>query len=187
MKRSAWWSVVFALPMEFQINVILQASWGQFAGAIGLYALLGCMTHRTFPWIARRFSDPGLGFWAALGAHGLAGLLVVEWGLMGHAPGNIPDRTLDAIAQAGMLAWWSTIAAMPRLLEHPQSRPWRRPIAWLFGVYALASTALAARFGLAPVILMMPPVYCAFFGFYWRFARMLSASHPRAPCADAVS
>ena len=176
MRRSAWWSVVFSVPTEFQINVILQGSWAQFAGAVALYALIGCITHRTFPSIARRFADPGPGFRVALCIHGLAGLVIIEWGLMGHAPGNIPDPTLDVIAQAGMFAWWGTIAAMPRLLEHPRSRPWRRSIGWFYGCYAVLSTALAAVWGLAPVILMMPPVYCAFFWFYSRFARALSAT-----------
>jgi hypothetical protein len=37
----------------------------------------------------------------------------------------------------------------------------------------LTSTVLALRWGIAPVILMMPPVYVAFFWFYWRQARAL--------------
>src|SRR5262249_31144881 len=150
----------FSVPMEFQINVMLQGSLGQFAGAVALYALIGCSTHRTFPGIARRFANAGTGFWAALLAHALLGLVVVEWGFMEHAPGNIPDRTLDAIAQAGMFAWWGAIAAMPRLLEHPLGLRWRGKILWLYGAYAVLSTVMAAVWGLAPVILMMPPTYC---------------------------
>jgi hypothetical protein len=179
MTRSAWWSVVFAFAMEFQVNVLLQGSWARFAAACALYALIGCLTHHTFPWIAGRFADPGTGFWIALAAHGLAGLLVIEWGFMGHVPGSIPDATLALIAQAGMFAWWSGIAALPRMLAHPLSAPWRRSIAWLYGSYALLSTALAARWGLAPVILMMPPTYCAFFWYYWRFGRALRAASPQ--------
>jgi hypothetical protein len=187
MKRAVWWTLVFALPMEFQINVILQGSLAQFAGAAALYALIGCVMHRTFPWIARRFADPAFGFWAALTAHGLVGLLVIEWGFMGHAPGSIPDAALSVIAQAGMFAWWSTIAAMPRLLEHPLSAPWRRSIAWLYGSYALLSTAMAVVWGLAPVILMMPPAYCAFFWFYWRFGRALRTATARQSSGGTVS
>jgi hypothetical protein len=187
MKRIVGWTLVFSLPMEFQINVILQGSWAQFAGAAALYALIGCVTHRTFPWIARRLADPVAGFWAALAAHGLVGLVVVEWGFMGHAPGNIPDRTVEAIGQAGMFAWWSTIAAMPQLLSSPLSAPWRWQIAWLYASYALLSTAMAVLWGLAPVILMMPPAYCAFFWFYWRLGRALGAPRPQQIGAGTVS
>src|SRR6185312_14189902 len=108
VRRIAWWSVVFAVPMEFQVNVILQGSWGQFAGAVLLYAVIGCATSRTFPWIAARFAGARRGFWIALCTHAAVGLVAIEWGIMGHAPGNIPDPTLDTIAQAGMFAWWGT-------------------------------------------------------------------------------
>jgi len=187
VRRIAWWSVVFAVPMEFQVNVILQGSWGQFAGAVLLYAVIGCATSRTFPWIAARFAGARRGFWIALCTHAAVGLVAIEWGIMGHAPGNIPDPTLDTIAQAGMFAWWGTIAAMPRLLEDPRSAPWRRQVAWLYGTYAVLSTAFAALWGLAPVILMMPPVYCAFFWFYARFGRALAAVPGDPREAGAVS
>ena len=176
MRRNAWWSVVFGFAMEFQINVILNGNVASFAAVIALYTLIGCITYRTFPFVAVRFSDAGHGFWAALVIHGLAGLLLVEWAIMGHAPGSVPDVALAVIFQAGMFAWWSTIAAMPRLLAHPLSMPWRRAIYWLYGSYALLSTALAALWGMAPVILMEPPAYCAFFWFYWRFARALRSA-----------
>ncbi len=186
MKRTVLWTLVFAFAMEFQINVLLQGSWGRFAAALVLYALLGCLIHWTFPRIARRFADPARGFWVAMAVHGFAGLAIIEWGFMGHAPGNIPELPLEVIGQAGMFAWWSTIAAMPRLLEHPLSAPWRRQILWSYGAYALLSTALALRWGIAPVILMMPAVYCAFFWFYWRFGRALRAARPRQPGAVAA-
>lgn len=181
MRSSAWWSVVFGLAMEFQINVILKGSLASFVAVIALYALLGCVTYRTFPFVARRFAASGLGFWVALSVHGFVGLLVIEWGFMGHAPGGIPDLTLTVISQAGMFAWWSTIAAMPQLLAHPLSLPWRRSIFWLYGGYALLSTAMAAAWGLAPVILMEPPTYCAFFWFYWRFAHALRGENRLLP------
>ena len=178
---SATWSVVFAAAMELQINVILQGSWPRFAAAMALYAVIGLGTAYSFPALAQRFKDPGRGYWAALTAHGLFGLLVVEWGFMGHAPGSIPDLTLTVIAQAGMFAWWASIAAMPRLLQDPLSKGLRRGVFVLYGSYALVSTALALRWGLAPVILMMPPVYLLFFWFHARFARALrQAGRPAA-------
>jgi hypothetical protein len=135
--------------------------------------VLGCVTWRSMPWIARRFDDPGTGFWVALTLHGAAGLVIIEWGFMEHRPGNIPDHLLDAIAQVGMFAWWCTIAAMPQVIVSEQAEASRRTILGIYGVYALTSTVLALRWGIAPVILMMPPVYVAFFWFYWRQARAL--------------
>ena len=167
------WSVVFAAVMELQINVILQGSWPRFFAAMVLYGVIGLCTAYSFPAMARRFNDPGRGYWAALTVHGLFGLLVVEWGFMGHAPGSIPDLTLAVIAQAGMFAWWASIAAMPRLLQDPLSAGLRRGVFILYASYALGSTGLALRWGLAPVILMMPPVYLLFFWFHARFARAL--------------
>lgn len=173
MTRSMAWTLLFAATMEWQIAVVLQGSWARFAGAMALYAVLGLASHHSFAWVAGRFAQAATGFWAATLLHGLLGLLGLEWLVMGHAPGSIPDPTLAVIAQAGMLAWWCAMAALPRLLEHPLGRVWRRPVLLLYGAYALLSSALALRFGLAPVILLMPPVYLAFFWFYARFARSL--------------
>lgn len=172
--RSAGWSVFFAAAMEWQINVVLQGSWPRFFAAMGLYAVIGLGTTWTFPVVARRFADPCRGYWAALAAHGLAGLLVIEWGFMGHAPGSIPDPTLAVIAQAGMFAWWASIAGLPRLMAHPLSRGRLRVgVLGLYAAYAVSSTGLALRLGLAPVILMMPPVYLLFLAFHARFALAL--------------
>lgn len=172
--RSAGWSMFFAAAMEWQINVVLQGSWPRFFAAMGLYALIGLATAWSFPALARRFADPCRGYWAALGLHGLVGLLVIEWGFMGHAPGSIPDPTLAVIAQAGMFAWWASIAALPRLLAHPLSRGGLRAgVLGLYLAYAVSSSWLALRMGLAPVILMMPPVYLLFLAFHARFARAL--------------
>ncbi len=180
MIRSALWTVLFAAAMEWQIAVVLQGSWARFAAVLVFYAVLGVVTHHSFAWVARRASTPARGFWAATVSHGLAGLLVVEWLIMGHAPGSIPDPTLAVIAQAGMFAWWCTMAAMPRVLDHPLGRRWRTPVLLFYGVYAVASSVGALRLGLAPVILSMPPVYCLSFFVYFRFGRALRAHETTA-------
>jgi hypothetical protein len=97
---------------------------------------------------------------------------------MGHRPGNIPDHLLDAIAQVGMFAWWCAIAAMPLVIVSAGASPSRRSILWFYGAYALTSTLLSFRMGLAPVILMMPPVYVGFCWFYWRHASALRRARP---------
>lgn len=173
MIRSAGWTLLFAAAMEWQIAVVLQGSWARFAAAMAFYAVLGAITHHTFPALARRAGTPARGFWLATAVHGLAGLWVVEWAIMGHVPGSIPDPTLAVISQAGMLAWWCTMAAMPRMLDHPLGQKWRLPVLLLYGGYAAASSVAAVQLGLAPVILAQPPVFCLFFYFYLRFSRTL--------------
>jgi hypothetical protein len=75
-----------------------------------------------------------------------------------------------------MFAWWSTIAVMPYVIRHPLMIPLRKKIFWYYGVYATISTVLAVPFGMAPVILLEPPVYLGFFYFYIKFASLLRNS-----------
>jgi hypothetical protein len=174
MLKKAFYSILFGLAMEFQINILLQGNPGGMIGVIILYALIGIISYHTVPLIVNKFSDKRRGFWYALTAHGLAGLLIIEWGFMHNTPWSVPIW-LAPIAQAGMFAWWSTIAVMPYVIRHPLMAPLRKKIFWYYGVYAAISTVLAIPFGMAPVILLEPPVYLGFFYFYKKFANKLTA------------
>lgn len=172
MLRNALYSILFGLAMEFQINVLLQNNVSGMIGIIILYGLIGMATYHTVPYVIDRFKDKGRGFWYALCAHGLAGLSIIEWGFMGHKPGGMP-LWLEPIAQVGMFAWWATIACMPYVIRHPIMEPFKKKIFWCYGVYAVVSTSLTIPFGIAPIILLEPPVYVGFFYFYKKFVHLL--------------
>ncbi len=173
IKTSVFYSLLFSVVMEFQINVLIKDAPANMIGVILLYSLLGLVTFYTVPAIIRRFSSPKRGFWAALIIHGLVGLVLIEWGIIGNTLTSIPDLFLTIVAQLGMFAWWGTIAAMPYMLQHPAASDLKKKILWCYGTYAVVSTLLAIQLGIAPVILLEPPVYLGFFYFYHRFARAL--------------
>lgn len=172
MLKNALYAILFGFAMEFQINVLLQGNPGNMIGIVILYGLIGAASCYTVPFIMRRFKNQGRGFWTALFLHGLAGLLIIEWGFMGNTPWSVP-LWLAPIAQAGMFAWWATIAVMPYVIQHPLAHGLKKKIFWYYGAYALISTVLAIPFGMAPVILLEPPVYLGFFYFYKKFTENL--------------
>ena len=172
--RTILYSLLFSFVMEFQINVLIKGAPANMLGVILLYAFLGLITHYSFPRIMGWFTHKRRGFWVALTIHGLLGLVVIEWSIMGNTLTSIPDVFLTIVAQLGMFAWWATIAAMPYLLQHEAGLIYKKKILWLYGIYAVISTILAIPLGMAPVILLEPPVYLSFFYFYRRFAKNLS-------------
>ncbi len=174
IKTTICYSLLFSVVMEFQINVLIKGTPANMIGVILLYFLLGLITFYTVPWIMRRFSSTKRGFWVALTTHGLLGLIVIEWSIMGNTLKSIPDLFLTIVAQLGMFAWWGTIAAMPYMLQHPAAAVFKKKILWFYAAYALISTSLAIPFGMAPVILFEPPVYLSFFYFYRKFGRSLA-------------
>ncbi len=173
MLKSALYSIFFGLAMEFQINVILQGNVGGMIGIVILYGLIGAASYYTVPFIMRRFKNPAKGFWYALTIHGLAGLLIIEWGFMHNTLWSVPLWLLP-IAHAGMFAWWATIAVMPYVIRNPHAVYLKKKILWYYGIYAVVSTILTIPFGMGPAILLEPPVYLGFFYFYKKFARRLS-------------
>ncbi len=172
IKKTIFYSLLFSVVMEFQINVLIKDAPANMIGVIFLYSVLGVVMYYTFPWIMRRFSSAQRGFWTSLTIHGLIGLVAIEWSIMGNTPWS-SDPFFSLIAQLGMFAWWGTIAAMPYMLQHPAAAIYKKKLLWYYGVYALISTALAIPFGIPPVVLLEPPVYLSFFYFYYRFARAL--------------
>jgi hypothetical protein len=188
MLKNALYAILFGFAMEFQINILLHGSIGSMIGVIILYGLIGAATYHTVPYIMNRFNDAGKGFWYALTAHGLAGLLIIEWGFMGNTPWSVP-LWLTPIAQAGMFSWWATIAVMPYVIHHPVMIPYKKKIFWYYGIYAVISTGLAIPLGMAPIILLEPPVYLGFFYFYKKFAQSLRehAQYPHLGKSSIIS
>lgn len=172
--KTIFYSLLFSFVMEFQINVLIKGEPANMIGVILLYALLGLITHYSFPRIMGWFTHQRQGFWVALNIHGLLGLVIIEWSIMGNTLMSIPDLFLTIVAQLGMFAWWATIAAMPYLLQHETALRYKKKILWLYGIYAIISTVLAIPLGMAPVILLEPPVYLSLFYFYRQFSQNLS-------------
>ena len=135
-------------------------------------ALLGLVSYYSVPTIMNWFESKKHGFWVALVIHGLLGLIMIEWNIMGNTPWSM-EPLIAVIAQLGMFAWWGTIAAMPYFLQHEAAGDLKKKILWLYGIYTLISTALALPLGMTPVILLEPPVYLSFFYFYHQFAKRL--------------
>lgn len=158
--------------MEFQINVLIKNQPQNMIGVILLYVSLGIVTYYTFPAIMRLLNSKKYGFWLSLIIHGLVGLIFIEWLIMGNTPWST-EPFFAVIAQLGMFAWWATIATMPYLLQQHASQTFTKKIVLFYGLYAVISTFLAFLYGIAPVILMQPPVYLGFFYFYKKFANTL--------------
>ncbi len=173
LQKNIFYSILFCFAMEFQINIILGQSIGGMIGVLVLYALIGLLTYYTFPFILSKFQSRQTGYWAALIVHGLTGLVIIEWRFMNNTLTSIPDPTLTIIAQLGMFAWWATIAAMPYLLQQPEGQFLKKKIFIYYAAYAVISTVLAVPYGMAPVILIEPPVFLGFFYFYRKFAQRL--------------
>lgn len=172
-KKTIFYSVLFGLAMEFQVNVLLQHNISGMIFVIVLYSLIGAMTYKTFPYVVNLFAKPHVGFWWAFIIHGLLGLFIIEWNFMGNTftkvtPGSGP--IIAMIAEIGMFMWWGTIAAMPYLLQQPEGIILKKKIFWYYGIYAVVSTGLAIPFGMAPMILLEPPVYLGFLYFYRKFS-----------------
>lgn len=170
LRSNIFYSILFGLAMEFQINIILKHSIGGMIGVLVLYALIGILTYYTFPFVMKRFKSRRMGFWTALVIHALAGLMIIEWGFMANTPTSIIEPILAIMAQLGMFAWWATIATMPYLIQQPEAEGLKKKILLYYALYALISTVLAILYGMAPVILIEPFVYLSFFYFYRRFA-----------------
>lgn len=176
MKKNIFYTVLFGLVMEFEINILLKHSIGGMVGVLVLYSCIGILTYYTFPRVMNWSKVRSKGFWWALFTHGFAGLFIIEWGFMGNTFFHIPQLLLATIAQLGMFAWWATIAAMPYLLRQPESLPLRKSILFIYTLYAVVSLPLALMFGLGPIIFLEPPVYLFFFRYYKKFATMLDNS-----------
>lgn len=173
MRKNILYTLLFGSVMEFQINILLKHNLGGMLGVLILYSAIGVMTYYTFPWLMRLRKTRSQGFWLALIVHGLAGLCIIEWGFMKNIPAHIPLIWLSIISQLGMFAWWSTIASMPYLLRQHEALPLRKSIIRVYIGYGIISTILALMFGMAPIILLEPPVYLFFFTYYRKFAKHL--------------
>lgn len=173
--KNIFYTLLFALAMEFQINVLLQGNIFAMIGILVLYSGIAILTYFTFPFIIRRFSKQSHGFWVALSIHALAGLFVIEWGFMGNTYFKVAAQGQALMAiffQCGMLAWWGGMAALPYILQDQNGIKLKRSILVYYSIYAIVSTILTIPFGMIPVILIEPPVFLGFIYFYKKFLRI---------------